>query len=382
MSPRSVFGPLLLLAACGGAPEAPPPPPAHAELEAFITAQMQVAGIAGLSAALIVGDQVAWMKSFGYADLDTGRKVDDETPFLLASLSKTFIAMLGEQLEEEGKFRFSDPIDGPLAQSVRHPSHPELPITGLELVTHTSGIIDDFLALGGATTNGDSDQTLREFTQRYAAVPGHFDGAPGQRFDYSNAGVGFLGATLEGAAGASIAELSRRQIFEPIGMTDSGWFLRDMAVEQLAVPYSGTWEEGLKRDEHLGFGFFPATSLRSSIKDLSKYLLTFMRFGLTPEGQRVLPEARARAMREPQVPRQNKDQGIAWYYEDLAGKRWLGHTGSAVGASTIMMFLPEEQRGVIILTNSDLYVRSRLGFPAGRDAFLEIFGRIAAEAVP
>ncbi|MFO0728870.1 MAG: serine hydrolase domain-containing protein [Myxococcota bacterium] len=367
-----------LASACGGAPAETPPDP-HAALIATLEAKMREGGIPGMAVALIKNDDVAWMRSFGYADLSSGRKVDDSTPFLLASLSKTVVAMVGQALVEEHKLVWEDGIDGPLGFSIRHPARPDQPITALELVTHTSGIIDDFIALGAATTNGDSPIGLKDFASGYVTAASHFGGAPGARFDYSNAGFGVLGAVVEGAGGDSLAAMSKRYVFDPIGMTDTGWFLRDMAVDKVAIPYSGTWEEGLVPSEHLGWSFYSATSLRSSIRDLSKYLLTFIRFGQTKEGVRVIPEASARHMREPLVPDQNKDQGLCWYWDEVRGKRWFGHTGSAVGASAIMFFRPEDGLGVLILTNSDVFVRSRLGFPAGREALYDIFEAIAAE---
>jgi CubicO group peptidase (beta-lactamase class C family) len=105
-----------------------------------------------------------------------------------------------------------------------------------------------------------------------------------------------------------------------------------------------------------------------------------MRFGRTEGGDRLVMEAAARHMREPLVPEQNADQGLTWYFDEIRGKRWLGHTGSAVGASTLMFFRPEDGRGVVILTNSDVYVRSRLGFPRGRDALYDMFEAIARES--
>jgi CubicO group peptidase (beta-lactamase class C family) len=366
----------LVLVACAGA-EGPAP---YAELETYIQSEISDAGIVGLGAALIKDDRVEWTGAFGYANLKTRRETDVHTPFLVASISKTLVATLSMQLAEEGKLDLDRDIGEILGFPVRHPDHPDRSLTARMLATHTSGIIDDFIDLGQVSTNGvDSEVTLAEFAETYTSVPAHFGRRPGTRRVYSNSGFGVLGAVVEAAAGEPMPELAIRRIFQPIGMNDTGWLLREMQTEQLAVPYSGKRQEGAVASDHQGFAFYPATSLRTSIIDLSNYLLSFMRFGRTDSGARILSEESARAMREIQFPEIDDTQAYSWYFDSVAEQTYLGHTGSAIGFSAVMFFDPVKNAGFIVITNSDAFIRSRLGEKSMSEAIYRIAARLASE---
>jgi CubicO group peptidase (beta-lactamase class C family) len=360
--------------ACGGED-----PPAHAELESFIESQALSAGIPGLAAALIARGELEWTGTFGYADIEAKRLVDEHTTFLVASLSKTVVALLMMQLADAGRLQLDQPIDGPLGFELRHPGHPGRSITPAMLVTHTSGIVDDFLALGAVTTDGDSEVSLADFARDYTSDAAHFGGAPGTDFSYSNSGFGILGAVVEGAAGEPLPELSLRRVFAPLGMIDSGWLLRDLDPGELAVPYSGRRQDGARPEDHQGYAFYPATSLRTSIHDLSRYLIAFMKLGVAADGMRFLSVESAMEMRVPQIPDIDRNQGIAWYYDTIGGERYLGHTGSAIGASAMMFFDPETNDGIALITNSDAFVRARFGQTDGSDALYAIAERMFAE---
>lgn len=374
---RARLGPLTLAlcwAGCGGAVAPDPVPDALAEQ---IEADMRRGGIPGLAAARIQGGNVTWIGTFGYADLEARRPVGEHTPFFAASISKTVVSVLLKQMVDRGELELDQPIDPILGFPVRHPSAPDEPITPDHLVTHTSGIVDDFIALGAATTSGgDPAVTATDFARSYVTED-HFGEIPGTKFDYSNAGFAFLGAVLERASGQTLPALSAERLFEPLGMTDSGWFLRDVDREQVAIPYGGTWEEGFVRGEHEGNDFYPATTLRVSIRDLSRFFRAVVQLGAL-DGARILDEASARALREPRIPELNPDQAFGFYYDRVSGRRLLGHTGSAVGASNVMFFDPELGDGAIVLTNSDAFVRARFGFGDGSEALYSIVGRVLA----
>lgn len=369
----AVLAALLAVAACGSDPAPPPAAADDAELVALIDAEMRARGIPGLAAARIEHGRVTWARAFGWADVDARRPVTLDTPFTLASVSKTVVAAVLMRQKERGTLSTTVAIDGALGLSVRHPSAPGTPITAAMLASHTSGVVDDFVALGQATTTGDSPQTLRAFTADYTARADHFGPRPGTRRSYANAGFAVLGAFLEGATGESLPALSRRDVFEPLGMTRTAWTLDDTDVEALAVPYGGTWADGFTPGAHEGSGFYPATFLRSTVEDLSRFVIAVM-----SGGGAMLSAASNAEMLTPAFPSLDADQAVAWYFEEHGGRRYLGHTGSAYGVSTAIFFLPEAQVGVIVLTNSDLFLRSRLladgssaGFYAIVDAIVD-----------
>jgi CubicO group peptidase (beta-lactamase class C family) len=362
---------LLLLSIGCGSSGPPPPPPRFEALETTISKTMFDGGIVGLAAARIEGPTMVWSKGFGAADIAAHRLVEADTPFLIASISKTFVAMLLAQLAEAKKIDLDAPIDGPLGRTLRDPAAPDVPVTPRMLVTHTSGLIDDWIALGTESKDGDySSEMLSGFVDRYWK-PEHFGGTPGTRWEYCNAGFGILGAVVEAAAGEDLPSLTARRIFTPLGLTSSGWRISDVGADRLAVPYSGPLQEGPIPSAQMGWTFFPATSMHTNVIDLSRFLSAFVM-----DGGGLVTATTAASMRTIERPDLNGNQAFAWYYETIDGHRYLGHTGSAIGTSALIFFDPDTKVGAVVLTNSDAFVRSRLGKPEMAKALYAITAAI------
>jgi hypothetical protein len=96
------------------------------------------------------------------------------------------------------------------------------------------------------------------------------------------------------------------------------------------------------------------------------------------EGVRALSEASVAETARVQYPSISSGQGLVWSYRTLAGERWLTHSGSSFGASTNVLY--REGRGLVVLTNSDANIRSRLGRTEGADAIEAILLRLNEEA--
>ena len=276
--------------------------------------------------------------------------------FMIASISKTFVSIVLAKTATD----LDAPIDAAFGGPMRDPDAPDTVITPRMLATHTSGLIDDWITLGAESTEGDHPGTLESFARDYWTAA-HFGNAPGTRRTYSNAGFGVLGAFVELAAHETLPALTARHILEPLHMTESGWHLSDFDESTLAVPYNGALNDGLIRYKHEGYRFYSATSMRTSIRDLAVFLATVTRRGVAPDGTRIYDEAIATKFETVQLPALDEDQALVWYYETINGKKYLGHTGSALGFSALMFFDPATKNGAILITNSDLFIRGRLG---------------------
>lgn len=356
----------LLLVGCGGAEV-----DRFASLDEALRAEGRAGGFPGLVAARVEGGRVVWTGTYGFADYAARRPAETGTPFHVASLSKTVTALLAMQLAEDGVIDLDAPIDDTLGYEVI--AQPNA-ITARMLLTHSSGLVDDFITLGAATSEGDPTTSLAEFASSYLADPEHFDGAPGERHSYTNAGFGVLGAVLEGATNTPLPQLSATRIFGPLAMNDSAWRLADLDVDRVAVPYGGDVDDGLFPQPHEGFDFYPASSWRTSIDDLARYLAAIMNGG---EG--VLAADATSRLLTVQAPDVDPDQCIGWYYEKIEGVRYLGHTGSASGASAMLFMDPERAVGVALVANSDAFIRGRFGDTEDRDRLYRLASRVLTE---
>ncbi len=121
--------------------------PSPRDPDSFITSIMQTEHIPGLSACAISDGEVIWSGNYGHANIAQDIEPTDSTIYVLCSISKTFVAVALMQLWEDGLFGLDDDISQYLPWEVHNPYYPSSPITFRMLMTHTSGIIDNWSML-------------------------------------------------------------------------------------------------------------------------------------------------------------------------------------------------------------------------------------------
>lgn len=325
--------------------------------------QLRRLRVPGLSAVIVKNGRVACTAVAGVADVEENRPVSPETVFVWASVSKTVTATAVMKLVDDGAIELHDDINDYLPFVVRNPACPDEPITFLQLLTHTSSILEDeFQGIyPDLYVQGDSPIALEEFLRDYLVPSGAYydpdenftESCPGKVVSYTNVGVGLLGYLVEAVTGTSLETFTRDHIFTPLEMNEAAWRLSELNLEHVAMPYSG---KGRSRSPfvpvgHFGFPTFPDGLLRTSAPQLARFLLMFMEFGEL-EGARVLSHAAVEEMRRVQFPDLDDTQGLIWYYERYGPRRGLvGHTGSDPGTSSMMFFDPEEGDGVLLVAN-------------------------------
>lgn len=331
---------------------------AQTALDIYITDQMENKHIPGVSAVIIKDEKLAWVGNYGVANLSTGQAVDTNTLFMLASISKTITATAIMQLYEDGYFELTDDINLHLPFEIYHPSYPDSTITMLQLLTHSAAMRDNWNILDTVYVAGDSPLPLGDFMQGYFEVGGpyyyaednFYTYAPGADYNYCNEGIALLGYMVEIFTGQSFNSYCNEHIFQPLCMTNTGWFLSELDTNLIAHPYdyiSGNYfDYGL-----YGYPDYPDGQLRTTSLSLAKFLWMNM-FDGNFNGVQLLELETINLMRSSQIPFIDPTQGLVWYsYED--GGTWWGHSGGDSGVSTDMYFNEDTQTGIIVLTNSD-----------------------------
>lgn len=145
-----------------------------------------------------------------YFNLITVRpKVDGNTVFTIASITKVFTRLLLLDMVQRGEMRLDDPVQEYLPAYVHMPTHNGKQITLLHLATHTSGL---------PLWVGNSDD-LDSFDQTYAALSHYsLNRDPGAEYEYSNIGIDLLGKAIERKAGKPFPTLVLERICRPLGM--------------------------------------------------------------------------------------------------------------------------------------------------------------------
>jgi CubicO group peptidase (beta-lactamase class C family) len=322
-------------------------------LDPFFTAQMATAKVPGLSVAVVGGGRIKWAKSYGLANIAEQKPVTNDTIFMLASISKTVTAVALMQLLEDPArgLALDQDVNGKLPFSVRNPRFPSTPITYRMLLTHTASLIDSdgywAVAMPDPLTQGDSPIALLDFDRGYVAKADSWSSAkPGTVYAYSNTGASLTGLLVETISGMNLQDYSKKNIFDRLGMNESGWFLRNLDPSHIAMPYDGT---PLTAQGHYGYPDYPDGQLRTSAPQLARFLLMFAQRGEC--GQRVLQQATVDTMRTVQLPAVDSLQALIWYYDTKAGTEVLGHRGGDKGVSTDMFFDPKTGSGYVLLSN-------------------------------
>jgi CubicO group peptidase (beta-lactamase class C family) len=320
--------------------------------------------IPGLAACIVKDGRVAWKMNDGYANVGEEIEVADETIFMLASISKTFVGIAVMQLWEQGLLGLEDDVNDYLPFTVTNPYFTAIPITPRMLLAHTSSIAYNASAwLPLITWGGDPTIPLGQYLQSYLEPGGlryqnsnYNIHVPGNGAQYSNVGYALAGYLVEVISGQLFEDYCQEAIFGPLGMNETSWFLAGLDPDQVAMPtqYSGG---AFIPYGQFGFPVYPAGQLRTSSLQLARHLIAFMQLGQIDD-TRILQSSSVQLMttiQYPDVPPvfPGYDWGLGWFRIPY-GSEWLwGHTGGIFGVSTFMFYNPDGNYGVIELTNAD-----------------------------
>jgi len=347
------FSALLLFGSLCPAPEAS----AQSGLDNFINAHMATEHISGLAAVLVRDNEIVWYGNYGLADRDANIPVTDSTIFMLASASKTITATALMQLVEDGMIGLEDPANDHLPFTVVNPNHPDSVITVKQLLTHTASIADNWDIM--PYTVGDPTTPLGDFLFDYLDASGaNYDPllnynsfAPNSTYQYTNIGIALVGYLVETVSGMPFNTYCNQNIFAPLCMDHTGWFLSEVDTTLVARPYS--YSGGTYADNGLyGYADYPDGMLRTTALSLAKFMYAHMNDG-DFAGTPLLDPSTVAYMHSPVVPAIDPGQGIVFYSFDDAYGTWWGHNGGDLGVSTNMFFDEATNTGLITLTNSD-----------------------------
>lgn len=332
-------------------------------LDSVIVETMAEYHIPGMAACVVHDGRVVWKGTYGYAYVEEQVEVSDSTLFMLASISKTFVAAAMMQLWEDGLFGLDDDINGYLPFAVVNPHYPDSAITFRMLLAHTSSIArNDAQWLPLVTWGADSPYPLDEFLQDWL-VPGgdlyspsnYMLYAPGTGGEYSNIAYSLAGYLVEQISGQSFEQYCQQHIFSPLGMEETSWFLAGLNIDNIAVPTGFASGEYFSYG-HFGFPPYPCGQLRTSLLQLARHLIAFMQMGQI-DSMAILDSATVAMMTTIQYPDvtvlPGVDWGLGWYGFETASGWWWGHEGGIYGVCTLMYYDAAVNSGVIYLTNGD-----------------------------
>jgi len=349
----------LVIAAQIRAQQGPP-----ADLDAYVARSMQTFEVPGMAVAIVKDGKAVLLKGYGVRKLGEPTGVDENTLFGIGSNTKAFTAAALATLVDEGTISWDDPVYERLKGFEMYDPYVSKEMRIRDLLCHRSGLGlgEGDLMFWPHTTFTRDDVVYRV---RFLKPKSSFR----TTYAYSNLMFVTAGQVVAEVSGRSWDEYLREKIFVPLGMRNtntSSTIFKD--GEDWATPHSKV--EGklqpiaLENLDNAG----PAGSINSSVADMSKWVLMQLNRGKIPGTEvRIFSEKSSQEMWAQQmiVPVRTGPEGLknlqahfagygmGWVLRDYKGRKLVGHSGGVAGYVTRVMLVPEENLGVVILTNAE-----------------------------
>ena len=352
-------------------------------LDAAIETSIDKDRIAGAVMYIARDGEPAHVKAYGLANIETGEPMRTDAIMRIASMSKAVTTVAAMMLYEEGHFMLHDPISNYLPEFknpvvaeradnadgyVTQPANE--PIRVIHLMTHTAGLTygdgPAHALYEKANLTGwyfaDHDETIAEAVQRLATLPLHAH--PGSKYQYGYSSD-VLGRYVEAVSGMPLDQFMAKRIFEPLGMTDTSFFLPPEKADRL-VPVYGYEKGRLVLKETAATSdyvhgprkcFSGGAGLLSTAGDYGRFLQMLLNGGEL-DGARLLSRHSVELMRaDHRVPGYGGGKGSFglgfWVITDPGLHGELGSAGSfGWGSAYYPQYLvdPEERMVAIFMT--------------------------------
>jgi CubicO group peptidase (beta-lactamase class C family) len=334
----------------------------ESEITTKIQALIDSANVTGISTTIFNDNEIAYKKSFGYANFENKDALTNKTVFYGASLSKAVFGYLIAQLVVEGVIELDKPLQDylvmplpdfkfekewrgykNLANDKRYEN-----ITARMCLSHTTG----FPNWRWMTAENDF---FREGKIRFLIDPG-------TRYSYSGEGINLLQFVIEKITGKGLEELTQERVFKPLGMDMTSYIWRKKFENQFC--YGHTSEEKVipkdKEDEANAAG-----SMETTLEDYSKFIEHVLKqAGKDSDTTNVLLKSNIRIKSKTQFGFQaweDTDEndsielsyGLGWGLLKSPYGKGAFKEGHGEGFQHYSIIFPEKNIGIIILSNSD-----------------------------
>ncbi len=284
--------------------------------------------------------------AFGKTARKNGKDVDAETIFEIGSVTKTFTCLLLSDMAQRGEVSLDDPISKYAPPGAKLPTRNGKEITLRDLATQSSG-------LPRMPANFDpkdpenpyADYTAEKLWAFLATC--NLDRDIGEKYEYSNLGMGLLGTLLARRAGTNYETLLTERVLRPLGMTSTALTL----TPELRARFAEGHDAALQRNHPWDFDALAGCgAIRSSVNDMMKYLAAAM--GETTNALGPAFKAAEEPARATTIP--GTRIGLGWHITERNGHRITWHNGQTGGYASCVAFDPTNKVGAVVLVNASV----------------------------
>ena len=288
-------------------------------LDDLVRGEMASNDIKALSIMLVDRDRILWSKDFNTAA---------GTVYRVGSVSKLFTDIAIMQLVERGQLDLDAPVTRYIPEFNKR-------VTLRQLMAHRSGLVrEPPVGHYFDATSPTLRQTVLSLNDTEFVYP------PGEKTKYSNAGIAVAGYVLEQTRKEPFQTYVKRQVLDPLFMTQSAFEPRPAAKAWMS-----TLDGRIFEAPTFALGMSPAGSLYSTTGDLANFAMALLAKGA--------PLLRPGTLEQMWVPQYGSDYGLGFRIGKLDGHRLVGHGGAIYGFATALQVLPEQRLAAIVIANKD-----------------------------
>ncbi|MGE0019635.1 MAG: serine hydrolase domain-containing protein [Draconibacterium sp.] len=325
-----------------------------ADYDSAITFELKNAANVGAAVAVVYKNEIVYLKCFGIRQKGMKDSVNEHTVFRLASVSKTVSGILAGMLIADSTLvpdkKIVEYLPGFKLKTTVHTNQ----VTLRQILSHTSGMpphtYDDLV---------EQKIPLRQIMQKLPEV-GHAS-QPGELYAYQNVMFSLFDTIVAVNTGKSYPAVLKEKIFEPFNMTDATTGFEAFAGNpNKAMPQ--IWGRNGFRLLPLNDRYYStlaAAGINASISDMSQFILHLLN-----ESDTLMQQVRQISF-EPQIKTRlssgyfsqwegvnYKAYGLGWRIIDYKGRRLAYHGGFVKGYRAEIAVCPEENVGIVFLSNS------------------------------
>ena len=321
-----------------------------------------------IAVGIVKDGETVLCEAFGYADREAGRLADPDTLYQIGSCSKSFTAAAAALLVDRGLLDWDKPVIEYLPWLRFQDPFVTRSATTRDMLCHRTGLPrHDAYWIDGPCTRREMAENLRNMQPAWSFR---------SHWCYQNTCYVTVGLLIEALSGMSWEEFVKKELFEPLGMDRSTFYVDAIANDpNHATPYERLMPTDmtnyqpcpfLKSDREdmaagIGAPYGPAGSIMSNLNDMLKWIRFNLNNGKVGETQ-LISEANMREIHKPQmlmgepllIPFPEQDlysYAMGWFTETHRGHLMVEHGGNINGFSALMTMIPDQDLGIVTLTN-------------------------------
>jgi CubicO group peptidase (beta-lactamase class C family) len=319
-------------------------------IDRYVEGAMRDLQIPGVALAIVEGDRISHLPSFGVAD-QAGRRITAQTPFQIGSITKSFTALAILQLVEAGKVELDAPVQRYLPWFRVADPAASARITVRHLLNQTTGL--STLAGNAYWASRESLETTVRSLQSVT-----LDAPVGTRFQYSNVNYSIAGLIIEVVSGQSYADYLAQHVFAPLAMRNAHANLTSTQSDSAAIGHLYSFGRMIPYAGTASLAYLPAGFISASAQDMAHYAIAMLnagRFGarsvLSAHGIEQLTQAAIPITAMLGAAAQSH-YAMGWVTTAINDTPTIWHDGDTGRFHAIVLLVPSTRQGIVLLANA------------------------------